>query len=198
MSDYEIEEVAFTPVEYREGKFKLNNNIFDSPEGITSGVYQVGEILLVVANAKLWMYGILDYNKICDVDSTGNACRIFSDSLRLYIWVGNIYMSIKNEHTITKCTEDYFNKCFGPWYFYNGVWKHIISQKTVFGGYDVEYATYSVIETVQVNNSIISEAVVKLSHIMNRRRIVEICREYFKTDDHNAALVAFELEFKFP
>ncbi len=197
MDKHEIEPIEFTQVEFSEGKFRLHNIVYDSPRGETSGVFITSTELLVCADNTLWRSNGTDYTELCSLPHHQD-CALFSDESRLYVWKGNLYTCIQNERTTAKCVEDYFQKRFGPWYFNNGMWRHAITGKRLFGGYDVEYATYATLETVQVNNAIISEAILKLTGELDRRRIVEICREYIKTDDHKAAINSFKNIFLFP
>lgn len=193
--DYEIDRVTFEHVEYREGKFKLNGIVYDSPLGEAVGAYNMHDVMLVQTSTGLWRYDIPFCSKICDANSN---IHVYTDSVRMYVWVGNMYTCIQDDRTTAKCVEEYFQQCFGPWYFNNGVWKHVISNRSVYGGYDVEYATYSTIQTIQVNNGIISDGIVKLSMTMNRRALVEILRRYIQDGDRNAAVRSLALEFQFP
>lgn len=195
MTDYEIEEINFEPVDYREGKFKLNGIVYDSPLGEAVGAYNMQDIILVQTTSGLWKHDIPVSSKICDAN---NNIRVYTDSLRLYVWMGNTYMCIQDDRTTMKCVEEYVQRCFGPWYFHNGLWKHAISNHVLFGGYDVEYATYSTIQTIQANNSIISDGIIKLSMTMNRKALVGILRKYIQDGDRNAATQALALEFAFP
>ena len=195
MEDYEIDEVTFEPVEYYEGKFKLNGVVYDSPLGEAVGSYNMHDVMLVQTDVGLWRYDTPFCSKICDAT---NNIRVYTDSIRLYVWVGNTYISIQNNRTTSKCVDEYFQLCFGPWYFHNGMWKHVISNRTLFGGYDVEYATYSTIQTVQKNNNIISDGIIKLSMTMNRRALVDIFRRYIQDDDRDTVTRALALEFQYP